>query len=90
LADKPREIEVAKEVFENMTDYGKVIYNMVNQNETLRSKESKSVFYQNSTVMNNIKSIPCYQEVLLQTERHVMGDTGPLPLYLWIKIAEMV
>ena len=87
LADKVCVVEAAKEVFENVTDYEKVISNMVNQNEKSSNKDS---FYQNSTVLNHLKSIPCYQEVLLQTELHLMEDTGPLPMYLRNNIADMV
>ena len=86
LADKVCVIETAKEVFENVTDYEKVISNMVNQNEKSSKKDS---FYQNSTVLNHLKSIPCYQEVLLLTERHLMGDTGPLSIYLRIILQKL-
>ena len=75
LVDKVCVTEVAKEVFENVIGYEKVISNKVNQN---------------SRVMNHIKSIPCYEEVLLLTERHLMGDTGPLSIYLRNNIAKIV
>jgi hypothetical protein len=89
LLDKVCALEEAKEVFENVTDNDKVISHMANENETY-IRDSKSNLYQNGTVMNHIESIPCYQEVVLLTEIHLMGDTGPLPMYLRNKIVDMV
>ena len=87
LSDKVCAVEAAKEVFENVTDYEKVISNMVNQNIKSSNKDS---FFQNSPLMDQMKRLPCYQEVLLLTELHLMGDTGPLPMYLRNNIADMV
>ena len=64
LSDKVCVVEAAKEVFENVTDYEKVISNMVNQNKKSSNKDS---FFQNSPLMDQMKSLPCYQEVLLQS-----------------------
>ena len=75
---------VIEEVFENKAD------NREEETIHLLNRHSKSNFYQNSTVMNHVKSIPTYQEVLLLTECHLMRDSEPLPMYLWNSIADMV
>ena len=90
LADTVYVIEAAEEVFENKIDNEENTTCIVNQNEKLRSKDNTFNFYQISSVIHHAKSIPCYQEVLLLTERHLMGDTGPLSIYLRNNIAKIV
>ena len=57
LSDKVCVVEAAKEVFENVTDYEKVISNMVNQNKKSSNKDS---FFQNSPSMGDTGPLPMY------------------------------